>query len=194
MASPNLGLQHPPISEFRAISDRPLFTPSRRPAPPAATGQVQLYRLHGVLTTNRQKVALVESIEDGALLRLSEGDTVSVWRVAAIGRDSITWSRLDRPHEVIVAETNGGGEALSPRDISQSHLFEDHDASEQTNAMSDMNTPRRQTAGVRVLTHRRFADGAEYAPIFLPTESLPPTPPAPGRPPTRRIWGEKGPA
>jgi hypothetical protein len=200
---PNLDLQHPHISEFQAISDRPLFTPSRRPTPASAAVQVPVYRLRGVLTTGSQKIALVESIGDGALLRLSEGDTVDVWLVSAIGKNSITWSRLGQLHEMVVAEMGEEGGALSSPDTFNQDLSGENgpseqsngpdelanDANERANVSSRLNRPRRHTGGHRHLTH-----SAEDAPIdrlAMPTAPLPPTPMTPRPPLMRRVWNPK---
>jgi hypothetical protein len=191
---PDLRIQHHSISEFRAISDRPLFSSSRRPTPAAATAQVQVHRLRGVLTTDSLKIALVESIDDGTLLRLSEGDIVDVWQVYAIRKDSITWSRLDRSDEMIVAEVWEEGGVLSSTDSFQLEGSEANEPNEQTNASSQLNRPRGHIAGERAIPHRHLTRAAEYAPIVVPTEPPPPTPTAPRNPPMRRISNPKGPA
>ena len=184
---PSLVLQHPPISEFHEISERPLFTPVRRPKAAAATTQAQVYRLRGVLISNSQKIALVQRIDDGTLLRVSEGDLVDVWRVSAIDRDSITWSRQDRLREMVVSEIWEDGGALSSPDALQPDLSGENGLNEQTNASSHLNTPRRHHGGERALPHRRLTPTADYVPFVMPTEPLPPTPTAPRRPPIRRI-------
>lgn len=191
LSIPNLDLQHRPISEFRAISDRPLFTPSRRPTLAAETAQVQVYRLRGVLTANSQKIALVERVDDGSLLRVGEGDVVDVWRVSAISRDSISWSRLDRFNEMVVSEMWGQEEAPTSPDASQEKLLGGNDSNEQ-NASANFNNSSQHTPGEPGLPHRHLTDASDYAPFLMPTDPPPPSPTAPRHPPMRRIW--KGPA
>jgi hypothetical protein len=187
---PELIIQHPSISEFRAVNDRPLFAPSRRPTPAAATAQVSVYRLRGVLTTESQKIALVESIGDGTLLRLYEGDTVDIWRVYAIGKDSITWSRLDQFHEMVVAEMWEEGEVLSSPDAFQPDLSRENGPREEGGARFSPDAFQPDLSGESGLTHA--ADYAAIDRLVMPTAPLPPTPKAPRPPQMRRVWNLKG--
>lgn len=200
---PDLSLQHPPISQLRGISDRPLFTPSRRPTPTAEKVQVDAYRLRGVLVASTGKIGLVERIDDGTLLRVSEGDIVDVWRVSSIGRNSITWSRLDRSDDIVVSKIWEDGAAPSSEgepalDSLRKAISENDGPNEEANTAWHLNTARGQTGEARVNRRRHVADdAADSNPIYglvMPTAPLPPTPTAPRHWPKQRLSSPKSPS
>ena len=84
----------PPLAGYSAIVERPLFAPSRRPAPGAqpALGQSieSRYRLLGIVATGPKKKAFVA---DGAhRIEITEGETLDGWMVKEIGPDRIVLS------------------------------------------------------------------------------------------------------
>jgi general secretion pathway protein N len=76
---------------FAAISERPLFTPSRRPAEagvspatePEAT-PLPAFVLRGVVHSGKVRRALLETAENAPLLRLREGETLDGWEIVTI--------------------------------------------------------------------------------------------------------------
>jgi general secretion pathway protein N len=85
-----------PLANYAAIVERPLFSPSRRPAPgaPSALGPSveSRYRLLGIVATGTKKKAF---IADGARRsEIAEGETLDGWTVQEIGRDRV---RLTSP-------------------------------------------------------------------------------------------------
>ena len=77
----------PPMNSFSAIVDRPLFSPSRRPAQnspgPAGPAVESRYRLLGVLNVGARKKAFVA---DGTRrVEVFEGDMLDGWRVKEVG-------------------------------------------------------------------------------------------------------------
>jgi len=81
----------PPLASYAAIVERPLFSPSRRPAPGAQTALgpsiESRYRLVGIIAAGTKKKALVA---DGARrIEIAEGDTLDGWTVTAIGKDRV---------------------------------------------------------------------------------------------------------
>jgi hypothetical protein len=82
----------PPLVSFAAIVERPLFAPTRRPAPgapvvsagPLVEGR---YRLIGIVSTAAKRHAF---IADGTRRAdLGEGDTFDGWTVKEIGADRV---------------------------------------------------------------------------------------------------------
>ena len=82
----------PPPSAFAAVTDRPLFSPSRRPAAaPAGAAQSPLesrYRLVGVVIAGSERHALVSEGKRHLELRL--GSTLEGWVVTGIAADRVT--------------------------------------------------------------------------------------------------------
>jgi general secretion pathway protein N len=82
----------PPLSSYAAIVERPLFAPTRRPAPgaPVATAGPSTegrYRLIGIVGTAAKRHAF---IADGTRRAdLSEGDAFDGWTVKEIGADRV---------------------------------------------------------------------------------------------------------
>jgi hypothetical protein len=107
--APELTLALPPPDEFAVIAARPLFSPTRRPAPPApaepeAAPETDLaqvpepelvteaepaeeaappptvtFTLVGIVIDGSERYALVEKHADGKVVRLTEGDAIEGW-------------------------------------------------------------------------------------------------------------------
>jgi len=83
-APPSLS-EIPPLSHFAAISERPLFQPSRqppaaeRPAPAAPLGIEARYRVVGLIIAGPSRRALLMSAD--RKLEVGEGDNLDGWRV-----------------------------------------------------------------------------------------------------------------
>jgi hypothetical protein len=82
----------PPLASYATIVERPLFSPSRRPALGARTALgpsiESRYRLVGIIAAGPKKKALVA--EGARRVEIAEGDTLDGWTVAAIGKDRVT--------------------------------------------------------------------------------------------------------
>ena len=84
----------PDAAAFAAIGERPLFSPSRRPAPtnkaPAQTGAATRYRVLGLMTVGAARRAL---LADGSQrIEVSEGTVLDRWTVARIEADRVVLS------------------------------------------------------------------------------------------------------
>lgn len=85
--------------ELTAILDRPLFSPSRRPARLPDTSSAKIaktptpgisdFRLLGVLSGGRRPIALVKIISKKRHLRLEVGDAVGTWRVTRVDSHAV---------------------------------------------------------------------------------------------------------
>jgi hypothetical protein len=76
--------EEPPLASFDALTSRPLFTPGRHSAAPAARLNAASLRLTGIVTDQDRSVALVRSDEMKSEVRISAGATLNGWQVSAI--------------------------------------------------------------------------------------------------------------
>jgi general secretion pathway protein N len=82
----------PPLANFAATVERPLFSPSRRPAAnapaAAAPGAESRYRLLGIVASGAKKTAFVA---DGARrAEIGVGDAFDGWTVKEISQNRVT--------------------------------------------------------------------------------------------------------
>jgi hypothetical protein len=110
LAAADLALALPPPERFAVIVERPLFSPTRRPAPPqAAVAQAEAepeepppeagppadvepppvvdFTLVGVVIAGSERYALVERHEDGRVVQVPEGGGVGGWFAVRIDPD-----------------------------------------------------------------------------------------------------------
>jgi hypothetical protein len=91
-----------PLGSYRAIVERPLFRPDRRPAgggedieqSPVAIpdGAGLRLRFVGTVVAEGRATALVELDGEAGLVRLLPGDRLGDWRVVEVGRDTLLLS------------------------------------------------------------------------------------------------------
>lgn len=88
----------PQLSHFSEVVSRPLFAPSRRPAPPEleapepAPKVISLrFVLRGVVIHGAERVAIVQRKDAGEFLRLVEGQVIDGWLVEAIVPDRVVF-------------------------------------------------------------------------------------------------------
>jgi general secretion pathway protein N len=85
-----------PLEHFRAIVERPLFSPARRP-PSSAAGEpdsgARQFQLKGVVVSAREQHALIVSQSTGKSYRVRTGDVVEGWRVERITGDSAAFTK-----------------------------------------------------------------------------------------------------
>lgn len=83
----------PPISAYAEVTERPLFSPSRQPAPPEAAqedlGNSSAFTLLGIVISEGERMALIEHGKPGVVARLKEGQAVEGWRLQAIEADRV---------------------------------------------------------------------------------------------------------
>jgi hypothetical protein len=81
-----------PVSAFSAVVDRPLFSRSRRPAPPERAVATEAkpgdnaspFVLSGVLIAGTSRVAFLRPVAEPKTLRVLEGETVDGWKIEKI--------------------------------------------------------------------------------------------------------------
>lgn len=112
---PTLPTSHPaPRTRYRAIVERPLFEPSRRPpqpalpvtaaAPPAR--EPTQYRLSAVVIHGEHRTAIFQRRSSGETVPVAEGERLETWTLASLHADRATLTKDGqeitlqlRPHE-----------------------------------------------------------------------------------------------
>jgi len=91
----------PPIEQFAAALDRPLFNPQRRPpeGAPSDAGVVEdralSATLQGILFANSGSVALLTAVGESSRVQVSEGELFLGWRLLEIHPDNVVFERDD---------------------------------------------------------------------------------------------------
>ena len=175
----------PPIAQLRAITDRPLFTPTRRQAALIIRSPIEAFRLRGVVLSKRHNTALVERRSDGVLLRLREGDHVDEWQITFIDADAIGFSGSEESYAIKISDTI---EDRSPHELVERAIEEeerigseiaDVDTREEFNPVWHIHASEDQASNRR-LRSRSGAKTTERRDMNYPTAvpvELPPPPP-----------------
>ena len=177
----------PPIAHLREITDRPLFTRTRRPAELIVQSPIETFRLHGVMLTNRHNTALVERRSDGVLLRLREGDHVDGWQIAFIDADAIGFSGSGDSYAIKISDTvedrldHDSVERIIAEEEHIGSEIDDVDTGNEVNPLWPVRASGDQEFNRR-LRPRSVSKATERRDISDPTTSpveLPPPPPHP---------------
>jgi len=107
-----VGFELPPAEEFAEVTERPVFSRSRRPAPPeegqpgdaTTSGDATAARiaLNGVLLTHTRKVALLRFDDDPKVMHVSEGQEAGGWLIKKITADRVVVSRGQQESEILL--------------------------------------------------------------------------------------------
>ncbi len=109
----------PPLTEFDAIKERPIFIEGRRPLPPSQT-VVQEQRpipsrggsrppkmnLSAILIINDEPMALLRNPPKGVSTRLKTGDEFQGWQVEKITPDRVTLKQSGKREEFLLRTFN----------------------------------------------------------------------------------------
>lgn len=107
--------QTPADQAYPETVERPLFTPTRRPAPAQAVAGAPAFRpgqfqLLGVIIAGNTKTAMLREKASGRIHRLEVGREVNGIRVATIDRDTVTLAQGGET-EVVPMQVQKGGAA-----------------------------------------------------------------------------------
>jgi hypothetical protein len=96
-----------PLDSYVGIGERPLFSPSRRPSPPAAVGGSgkgghDTLMLAGVILTTSKRLAMLETKQKGGAVVVREGQIVEGWSVDAISADRVVISQNGESVELLL--------------------------------------------------------------------------------------------
>jgi general secretion pathway protein N len=91
-----------PLTTFSAVTDRPLFSPDRRPAPEASEtlGSWSALSLAGIVVTPESREVLIAHGNPAKTVHLQEGQSVDGWVVRAIEPDRIVVANGTEQHEL----------------------------------------------------------------------------------------------
>jgi len=94
----------PAMDTFAEVTERPLFSPTRKPAPleavPDAGGNVNGFFLTSIVVDGGQREALIQHGHPPALSRLIEGQSVEGWTVQSIEADRVVLQRAGTAQEL----------------------------------------------------------------------------------------------
>ncbi|HEX2245832.1 MAG TPA: hypothetical protein VHH94_06075 [Gammaproteobacteria bacterium] len=99
----------PPLSQFQAIVERPLFLQSRRPIPgattetsPAASKETRLnqYSLTAVVIVPDKRLALLRSTTDKKIHKIEEGQDLQGWKLKEIKDESALLQQVNESQEL----------------------------------------------------------------------------------------------
>jgi len=99
---PHAGYALPPLQGFARITERPLFSPSRRPPAnrPESLGQLSSFFLDGVVISPTDRTAVVEHGRPPVLAHVVVGQAIDGWTVASILPDRIVLRHGETEHEL----------------------------------------------------------------------------------------------
>ena len=110
-------LDAPPVESLALLVERPLFTATRRPPPPAEmTAPAAVappsdtslilgrYRLTGVVVTPTKRLVLLMPKGGSATIGVAKGETLDDWRVTEVEREFIVLERGARKKTYIVRD------------------------------------------------------------------------------------------
>jgi hypothetical protein len=109
-----------PEQEYAETGARPLWTPTRRPAPPAApTGTASAmtkgqFTLTGVTIVGATKIALLREKSSGRVVRVEQGKDVNGITVAQIGPEQVTLTQGGDQEVVAMLVSKSGAQPPSP--------------------------------------------------------------------------------
>ncbi|HKT20343.1 MAG TPA: hypothetical protein VJR47_19975 [Stellaceae bacterium] len=93
----------PPLQRFSAVTERPLFSPSRRPPLQAADdseGAWSSFTLAGIIITPDSREALIRHGSPPTIAHLHEGQDLEGWVVRSILPDRVVFAGGDTQHEL----------------------------------------------------------------------------------------------
>jgi hypothetical protein len=102
-----------PSEDYVEIVERPLFSRSRRPAPPEETkpgvgaggvedGTAARIALNGIILTGKRRVALLRFDNDPKVIHVSEGQEAGGWLIEKINADRVVVRRGQQESEIVL--------------------------------------------------------------------------------------------
>ncbi len=100
---PATGFSFPPLESFSAVTDRPLFSPTRRPSPQGSDDSLGSWSslvLAGIIIAPQSREALIVHGKPQVMAHVQEGQTIEGWVVTSILPDHIVLSGGGSDHEL----------------------------------------------------------------------------------------------
>ena len=100
--APDASFSMPALSNFTSVSQRPLFSPDRRPPARSAdnSGAWSSFALAGIIITPDSREALVSHGKPPTISHIAEGQTIEGWTVSAIYPDHVVFRDRLSEHEL----------------------------------------------------------------------------------------------
>src|SRR5579883_792318 len=111
----------PPIETYAEVTERPLFSPTRRPPPPEAIpeniGNAGNFVLLGIVISDGSQTALIQHGRPPTLARLAEGQALEGWTVQSISANSVTLQNAGTQHTLKLKDLKErpAASAVTPR-------------------------------------------------------------------------------
>ena len=101
-SAPTASFSMPALGNFASVSQRPLFSPDRRPAVRSTdgSGAWSSFALAGIIITPQSREALVSHGKPPTIAHLAEGQTIEGWTVSAIYPDHVVFRDRLTEHEL----------------------------------------------------------------------------------------------
>lgn len=102
-AAPAPAFSLAPLARFSAVTERPLFSPDRRPAPQASdtVGSWSGLTLAGIVVTPASREVLIAHGNPPKIVHLQEGQSVDGWAVRSIDPDRVVIANGGEQHELL---------------------------------------------------------------------------------------------
>jgi hypothetical protein len=111
----------PPLQSFSAITDRPLFSQSRRPpaAQPSTTsiGSASSFVLAGVIITHGSREVMIQHGKPPTIAHLQQGQTIEGWTVTAIDEDRVLLDSGETQYELKLIGKSLGPTTAAPAKV-----------------------------------------------------------------------------
>jgi hypothetical protein len=109
----------PPLESFSAITDRPLFTQSRRPpaiqASTASVGAAASFVLAGIIISHESREVLIIHGKPPIMSHLQQGQAIEGWTVTAIDQDRVILGGGETRYELkLIGKSEAPGATAAP--------------------------------------------------------------------------------
>jgi hypothetical protein len=106
----------PPLQSFAGVTERPLFSSSRRPAP-ASSGESDAwssFALAGIIISQDLREAMVLHSQPSTLVHVKEGEAIDGWTLASLFSDRAVFRNGDAEHELKLNVVPSGKAPAAP--------------------------------------------------------------------------------
>ena len=106
----------PPLENFVAVTERPLFSPSRRPAK-ISSGESDAWAsfvLAGIIITPELREAMVLHSQPPMLIHIHEGEAMDGWTLESLSSDHAVFRNNSEEHELKLNAIASGKPSAAP--------------------------------------------------------------------------------
>lgn len=106
----------PPLQSFAVVTQRPLFSPSRQPAP-APSGELDAWSsfvLAGIIISPDVREVMVLHNQPPTLIHLQEGEAIDGWTLESVFSDHVVFRNDTAKHELKLNVIANGKNSAAP--------------------------------------------------------------------------------